>query len=85
MKKQTAIELLGGTPKKAAEAMGYRAVQTIYLWPETLPQATADRVAGVVARMAAKPTRKAKPTAHEAALICRVAGVNPMASEGERK
>lgn len=22
---------------------------------------------------------------HEAALICRVAGVNPMASEGERK
>ncbi len=62
MKKQTAIELLGGTPKKAAEAMGYRAVQTIYLWPETLPQATADRVAGVVARMAAKPPRKAKPT-----------------------
>ena len=50
MKKQTAIELLGGTPKKAAEAMGYRAVQTIYLWPETLPQATADRVAGVLAR-----------------------------------
>ena len=64
MKKQTAIELLGGTPKKAAEAMGYRAVQTIYLWPETLPQATADRVAGVVARMAAKPARKATPTAH---------------------
>ena len=36
-----------------------------------------------------KPARKAKPTAHgeahEAALICRVAGVNPMASEGERK
>ncbi len=60
MKKQTAIELLGGTPKKAAEAMGYRAVQTIYLWPETLPQATADRVAGVVARIA-KP-RKPKTT-----------------------
>ena len=67
MKKQTAIKLLGGTPKKAAEAMGYRAVQTIYLWPETLPQATADRVAGVVARMAAKPARKAKPTTQEAA------------------
>ena len=66
MKKQTAIELLGGTPKKAAEAMGYRAVQTIYLWPETLPQATADRVAGVVARMAAKPARKAKPTTEAA-------------------
>ena len=67
MKKQTAIELLGGTPKKAAEAMGYRAVQTIYLWPETLPQATADRVAGVVARMAAKRALKAKATAQEAA------------------
>ena len=65
MKKQTAIELLGGTPKKAAESMGYRAVQTIYLWPETLPQATADRVAGVVARIA-KP-RKAKATAQDAA------------------
>ena len=64
MKKQTAIELLGGTPKKAAEAMGYRAVQTIYLWPETLPQATADRVAGVVARIA-KP-RKSKPTTEAA-------------------
>lgn len=66
MKKQTAIELLGGTPKKAAEAMGYRAVQTIYLWPETLPQATADRVAGVVARMAAKPARKPKTTTEAA-------------------
>lgn len=62
-------------PKKAPVPITY------YLWPETLPQATADRVAGVVARMAAKPARKAK----EAALICRVAGANPMASEGERK
>ena len=62
MKKTQAIELLGGTPKKAAQAMGYRAVQTIYLWPETLPQATADRVAGVVARIASERGRKAKPT-----------------------
>lgn len=46
--------------------MGYRAVQTIYLWPETLPQATADRVAGVVARMAAKPARKPKTTTEAA-------------------
>ena len=28
---------------------------------------------------------KKRKSAHEAALICRVAGVNPMASEGERK
>lgn len=53
MKKSRAIELLGGTPRKAADAMGYRAVQTIYLWPDELPQSTSDRVMGVVARIAA--------------------------------
>jgi hypothetical protein len=52
MKKTRAIELLGGTPKKAAAAMGYRSIQAIYLWPEVLPQATADRVRGVLARAA---------------------------------
>lgn len=57
MKKTHAIALLGGTPKKAAQAMGYRAVQTIYLWPEELPQATADRVVGVVARMKKQPAK----------------------------
>lgn len=58
MDKQTAINLLGGTPVKAAKAMGYKAVQTIYYWPEILPQATADRVAGVIARLkAAKRTK----------------------------
>lgn len=56
MKKQNAIELLGGTPGKAAKAMGYKAVQTVYLWPETLPQSTADRVLGAVQRL--KQTRK---------------------------
>lgn len=50
MDKQSAIKLLGGTPKKAAQAMGYRAVQTVYQWPDKLPQSTADRVAGVLAR-----------------------------------
>lgn len=50
MEKKSAIKLLGGTPKKAAQAMGYRAVQTVYQWPDTLPQSTADRVAGVLAR-----------------------------------
>ncbi len=61
MKKDRAIELLGGTPKKAAEAMGYRAVQTIYLWPEDLPQATADRVMGVVGRIA-KAAKRRRPS-----------------------
>lgn len=67
MKKDRAIELLGGTPKKAAEAMGYRAVQTIYLWPDVLPQATADRVMGVVGRMPkqGKRRRRAQPTSQE--------------------
>lgn len=62
MKKQTAIELLGGTPKKAAEAMGYAAVQSIYMWNDPLPQATADRVRGVVARLQAAKPRKPKIT-----------------------
>lgn len=52
MKKTHAIELLGGTPKKAAVAMGYRSVQAVYLWPDVLPQATADRVRGVLSRVA---------------------------------
>jgi len=64
MEKKSAIRLLGGTPKKAAQAMGYRAVQTVYLWPDQLPQATADRVAGVLARMSGVhvvPDLEAKP------------------------
>ncbi|WP_081007849.1 hypothetical protein [Comamonas testosteroni] len=52
MKKAHAIELLGGTPKKAAAAMGYRSIQAVYLWPDVLPQATADRVRGVLSRVA---------------------------------
>jgi hypothetical protein len=51
MKKNQAIELLGGTPKKAAKALGYKAVQTIYLWPDVLPQAIADRVIGAALRI----------------------------------
>jgi len=38
--------------------MGYRAVQTIYLWPDDLPQATADRVMGVVGRIAKAAKRR---------------------------
>lgn len=32
--------------------MGYRSIQAVYLWPEELPQATADRVRGVLSRIA---------------------------------
>lgn len=58
MKKTTAIELLGGTPAKAAQALGYKAVQTIYAWPDDLPQALQDRIAGVLARTKKAPRRK---------------------------
>ncbi len=61
MQKQTAIELLGGTPKKAQEAMGYQTVQAIYMWPEVLPQSLADQVNGACLRLkAAKPKRTKK-------------------------
>jgi hypothetical protein len=51
MNKNTAIQLLGGTPKKAAEALCYEAVQSIYMWPEELPQSTSDRVIGAALRL----------------------------------
>jgi len=50
MTKKTAIALLGGTPSLAAKAMGYKAVQAIYMWPDVLPQSVADRVGGVLSR-----------------------------------
>lgn len=66
MKKELAIELLGGTPKKAAEALGYSAVQTVYMWPAVLPTATADRVRGAVERMARSKRRSKQPAQKKA-------------------
>lgn len=60
MKKTTAIELLGGTPGKAAKALGYKAVQTIYAWPDDLPQSMQDRIAGVLARTKSAKKRSKK-------------------------
>jgi hypothetical protein len=54
MDKKTAINLLGGTPAKAAKALGFKSVQAIYLWADELPLAQQDRVNGAVLRMAAK-------------------------------
>ena len=60
MEKQTAINLLGGTPAKAAKVLGYKSVQAVYLWPEKLPQALTDRVNGASKRVArAKPKKLA--------------------------
>lgn len=65
MNKKTAIILLGGTPGKAAKAMGYKSVQAVYLWPEVLSQAVADRVTGVLLRInaASKVIRSDGPKA----------------------
>ena len=60
MEKQLAIKLLGGTPAKAARAMGYKSVQAVYMWPDVLTTDVADRVNGAVARI--KLTRKSRIT-----------------------
>jgi hypothetical protein len=49
MLKQKAIDLLGGSVAKAAEAIGISS-QAISLWPEVLPPRVADRVVAAVAR-----------------------------------
>ena len=64
MNKKQAITLLGGTPSKAAEALGYKSVHAVYVWPKTLPLSMADRVRGAYQRLheeSAQPTRR-KPT-----------------------
>ena len=47
MEKQTAINLLGGTAKKAAEAMGYKSPHAVYMWPDILKKSVAERVLGI--------------------------------------
>ena len=64
MDKQKAIELLGGTPAKAAKAMGCKSVHAVYMWPDVISQAMADRVMGAVQRL---PKRRKTPTKPEAA------------------
>lgn len=49
MKKEHAIELLGGSVSAAASAMGIT-YQAVDKWPENLPQRIADRVLGVWVR-----------------------------------
>ena len=51
MKKSTAITLLGGTPGRAAESLGFKTVQAVYLMPEKFTQAQADRVNGAYMRL----------------------------------
>lgn len=64
MEKQTAIDLLGGTAAKVAEAMGYKSRAAVYLWPAILSQPVADKVVGAHLRL--KQARKAKRSATQA-------------------
>ena len=50
MKKTQAIELLGGTIRAAAEAMGIT-YQAVDKWPDVLPLRIADRVLGAHTRL----------------------------------
>lgn len=49
MLKTKAIELLGGTPALAAQAVGIT-TQAIFQWPDELPDRIADRVLAALAR-----------------------------------
>lgn len=51
---------------KAAKAMGYKSVQAIYLWPDFLSTAVADRVTGALARI--KPAEPVAPKKSQTAI-----------------
>lgn len=61
MDKKTAINLLGGTPSKAAKALGYKTVHGIYVWPDDLPLAYQDRVNGAAMRLKATKAPRSQP------------------------
>lgn len=50
MNKQRAIQLLGGTNRLAAEAIGITS-QAVSLWPEELPRTISDRVEAAYHRL----------------------------------
>ena len=65
MQKTEAIKLLGGTPKKAAESMGYKTVQAIYMWPAVLPPPLVDQVNGALLRLRSTRKKKSSPVKTE--------------------
>lgn len=66
MKKAYAIELLGGTPRAAADAVGisYTAVAR---WPDPLPRRIADRVIAALVRDGKQVPKRAVKADREAA------------------
>lgn len=59
MKKQDAIELLGGTVTAAAEAIAI-SYHAVYKWPDVLTPRIADRVQAAHARLQAAKKRSKK-------------------------
>lgn len=60
MEKQTAIKLLGGTPKLAAQAMQIT-TQAISMWPDVLPIRVSDRVRGASIRLKEEAEKAKSP------------------------
>jgi transposase len=59
MKKETAIELLGGSVTEAAQAIGV-SYHAVYRWPDVLSPRITDRVQAALVRMREAKKRKAK-------------------------
>lgn len=66
MKKQQAIELLGGTVTLAAKEIGI-SYQAVNKWPDDLPARIADRVYAALARQRSPAPLHAAPHAAAAA------------------
>lgn len=67
MLKKTAIELLGGSPVKAAKAMGYKSPHAIYVWPDELTTGLTDKVNGALLRIRASAPQTTAESAQPAA------------------
>jgi hypothetical protein len=63
MNKSDAINLLGGTPTKAAAAIGCKP-QAVSQWPDPLTPRIRDRVEAAIARLK-KPTTRVPKSSHE--------------------
>lgn len=66
MDKQTAIDLLGGSLKSAAEAVGVTP-QAVSGWPDPLSKKIADRVQAALWRMSAEGKKRSRRPAKQEA------------------
>ena len=65
MNKTQAIELLGGTASKAAQAIGVTP-SAVSQWPEELPSRISDRVLAALARKSGALNLPQEPAANDA-------------------